>query len=85
VAERTGKNFVVDPRVKGKITIISGKPLDKNEIYQVFLSVMQVHGFAAVPSGELIKIMPDVNAKQTGLDVATSRRPGRGDEVVTRV
>ncbi len=85
VAERTGKNFVVDPRVKGKVTIISGKPLDKTEIYQVFLSVMQVHGFAAVPSGELTKIMPDVNAKQSGTDIASARRPGRGDEVVTRV
>lgn len=49
VAEQTGRNFVVDPRVKSKVTIVSGKPLNKDEIYQVFLSVLQVHGFAAVP------------------------------------
>ena len=46
MAEQTGKNFIIDPRVKSKVTIISGKPLNKDELYQVFLSVLQVHGFA---------------------------------------
>lgn len=85
VSEQTGKNFVVDPRVKSKVTIVSGKPLDKNEIYQVFLSVLQVHGFAAVPAGDIIKIMPDVNAKQSGVPVSGARGAQRGDEMVTRV
>ena len=85
VSEQTGKNFVVDPRVKSKVTIVSGKPLDKNEIYQVFLSVLQVHGFAAVPAGDIIKIMPDVNAKQSGVPVSGARGTQRGDEMVTRV
>lgn len=85
VSEQTGKNFVVDPRVKSKVTIVSGKPLDKDEIYQVFLSVLQVHGFAAVPAGDIIKIMPDVNAKQSGVPVAGTRGTQRGDEMVTRV
>lgn len=85
VSEQTGKNFVVDPRVKGKVTIMSGKPLDKDEIYQVFLSVLQVHGFAAVPAGDIIKIMPDVNAKQSGVPVSGARGTQRGDEMVTRV
>ncbi len=85
VAEQTGKNFIVDPRVKSKVTIISGKPLNKDEIYQVFLSVLAVHGFAAVPSGKVIKIIPDVNAKQSGVPVAGPGHMGRGDEVITRV
>ncbi|HHM04738.1 MAG TPA: type II secretion system protein GspD [Gammaproteobacteria bacterium] len=85
VAEQTGRNFVIDPRVKGKVTIVSGKPLNKKEIYEVFLSVLQVHGFAAVDSGEIVKIVPDVNAKQTGLPLADRRFPGQGDEMVTRV
>src|SRR3569833_1344146 len=85
VSEQTGKNFVVDPRVKSKVTIVSGKPLNKDEIYQVFLSVLQVHGFAAVPAGDIIKIMPDVNAKQSGVPVAGTRGTQRGDEMVTRV
>lgn len=85
VSEQTGKNFVVDPRVKSKVTIVSGKALNKDEIYQVFLSVLQVHGFAAVPAGDIIKIMPDVNAKQSGVPVAGGRGNQRGDEMVTRV
>ena len=85
MAEQTGKNFIVDPRVKSKVTIISGKPLNKDELYQVFLSVLQVHGFAAVPSGDVIKIVPDINAKQSGVPVASDKNPGEGDEVITRV
>ena len=85
VAEQTGKNFVVDPRVKSKVTIVSGKPLNKDEIYQVFLSVLQVHGFAAVSAGDIIKIIPDVNAKQSGVPVTGPNSSLRGDEMVTRV
>src|SRR3569623_1005876 len=85
VSEQTDKNFVVDPRVKSKVTIVSGKQHNKDEIYQVFLSVLQVHGFAAVPAGDIIKIMPDVNAKQSGVPVAGTRGTQRGDEMVTRV
>ena len=85
VAKITGKNFIVDPRVKGKVTIVSARPMDKEEIYQVFLSVLDVHGFAAVPSGSVIKIVPDASAKQDALPVADAASPGQGDEVVTRV
>lgn len=85
VAEVTGKNFIVDPRVKGKVTVISSRPMNTSEVYQVFLSILKVHGFAAVPSGEVIKIVPDVNAKQEGIPTATADHPGRGDEMVTRV
>jgi general secretion pathway protein D len=85
VAEVTDKNFIIDPRVKGKVTVISTRPMDSEEVYQVFLSILKVHGFAAVPSGEVIKIVPDVNAKQDGIPTANEGRPGRGDEMVTRV
>ena len=85
VAEVTDRNFIVDPRVKGKVTVISSRPMDSEEVYQVFLSILKVHGFAAVPSGEVIKIVPDVNAKQDGIPTATDTAPGRGDQMVTRV
>ncbi len=85
ISEITGKNFIVDPRVKGKVTIISSRPMEKDELYQVFLSVLDVHGFAAIPSGSVIKIVPDASAKQDALPVADASRPGHGDEVVTRV
>jgi general secretion pathway protein D len=85
VAEVTDRNFIVDPRVKGKVTVVSSRPMDSDEVYQVFLSILKVHGFAAVPSGEVIKIVPDVNAKQDGIPTANDTEPGRGDEMVTRV
>jgi general secretion pathway protein D len=85
VSEITGKNFIVDPRVKGKITIISARPLDKKEVYNVFLSVLEVHGFSAVEQGKVIKILPDADAKHHPSPTATDESPGVGDEIVTRV
>jgi len=85
VADKTGTNFIVDPRVKGKVTVISHKPAGRDEIYQIFLSILEVHGFAAVPSGNAIKIIPDNTAKQSSIPTASTRVPGRGDEIVTRV
>ena len=85
VAEVTGKNFIIDPRVKGKVTVVSSRPMDSDEVYQVFLSILKVHGFAAVPSGAVIKIVPDVNAKQDSIPTVDNRKGPRGDEMVTRV
>ncbi len=85
VAEATGNNFVVDPRVKGKVTVISGGPIQVDELYQVFLAVLKVHGFATVPAGEVIKVVPVASGKTDSTRVATEGRPGSGDELVTRV
>jgi general secretion pathway protein D len=85
VSETTGKNFIVDPRVKGKVTIVSSRPMNQHDIYQVFLSVLDVYGFSAIPAGNVIKIVPDANSKQMSVPVADAERPGSGDEVVTRV
>ncbi len=85
VSEVTGKNFLIDPRVKGKITIISSKALDEGQLYQVFLSTLEVHGFSAVPAGKVIKILPSAEAKHSGIPMVPESSPGYGDEVVTRV
>lgn len=85
VSEATGKNFVVDPRVKAKVTVISSQPMSPKEIYQVFLSILQVHGYSAVPVGEVIKIVPDVTAKQGPVSMSSVENPGVGDELVTKV
>lgn len=84
VSEITGKNFIIDPRVKGKVTVLSSTPMSAEGVYETFLAVLQVHGFAAIPAGEAIKIIPEVNAKQDG---APTRGPQRlaPDDVVTRV
>jgi len=85
VADKTGKNFIVDPRVKGKVTIISHQAITRDELYQTFLSILEVHGFAAIPGDGVIKIVPDSTAKQSSIRTATSGAPGTGDELVTRV
>lgn len=84
VADITGKNFVVDPRVKGNITVISNKALSKTEVYDLFMGVMNVNGVVAVPSGNTVKLVPDVNAKQAGVPFDLRRKAGE-EEVVTRV
>jgi len=85
IADKTGKNFIVDPRVKGKVTVISHREVDRKELYQIFLSILEVHGFAAIPGKDVIKIVPDSTAKQNGIRTATTNYPGFGDELVTRV
>lgn len=83
VAEVTGKNFIVDPRVKGKVTVISSRPLDRDALFQVFLSLLKVHGFAAIPGEHAVKIVPDVHAKQDAVPTVSGR--DGGDEFVTQV
>jgi general secretion pathway protein D len=85
VSQETGKNFVVDPRVNGKISLISSKPLKKNEVYQVFLSVLGILGYSAVPSGNVIKIVPNMESAEQATMIASKQSPGKGDEVVVRV
>ena len=80
VSKFTGKNFIVDPRVKANVTVVSSKTMSSAEVYQVFLSILQVHGFSAVPMGNVIKIVPEANAKS----MPTPTR-GSGDDLITRV
>ncbi|WP_290537501.1 MULTISPECIES: type II secretion system secretin GspD [Alcanivorax] len=85
IAEMTGKNFVVDPRVRARdVTVVSTKALTAAEVYELFLSVLQVHGYAAVPSGDIIKIVPNTTAKQSNLPLVGKNEAG-GEELVTRV
>ncbi len=65
VAEITGKTFVIDPRLKGSVTVISDKALDKEGVYALFLSVLRLHNFTAVPSGDVIRIQQNATGKQT--------------------
>jgi len=85
VSQITGKNFIIDPRVKGKVTVISSKPLNEDEVYNVFLSILQVHGFSTVPTKNAIKIIPDAAAKQSSAPVVKSVSGKDGDQLVTKV
>ena len=84
VADITGKNFAVDPRVRGNVTVISNKALNKDEVYDLFLGVLNVNGVVALPSGNTVKLVPDSNAKNSGIPYDARNRAG-GDQIVTRV
>lgn len=84
VADITGKNFAVDPRVRGNVTVISNKPLNKDEVYDLFLGVLSVNGVVALPSGNTIRLVPDSNVKNAGIPYDGRNRAG-GDQIVTRV
>ena len=84
MAEITGKNFVIDPHVKGTINIVSATPIPKSQVYDVFLSALRLQGYAAVEDRGLVKILPEADAKVhrnrsfSGLDA-------QGDRIQTRV
>lgn len=81
----TGKTFIVDPRVKGNVTLLSQTPMTPDQFYQAFLSILQVYGFVAVPSGKIIKIIPDTNMNRMAGNDLPEAISGSSDEVVTQV
>jgi len=85
VSEVTGKNFIVDSRVKGKVTVISSSPMSADGLYETFLAVLAVNGFAAVPNGDTIKIIPETNARWEGSAYSGEAGGLAKDEVVTKV
>jgi general secretion pathway protein D len=85
VSAVTGKNFIVDPRVRAQVTMLSSTPMSPAAFYEAFLSILQVHGFIAVPSGDVIKILPDANARQVPGNDLPSRMSSTSDEIVTQV
>ena len=86
ISELTGKNFVIDKAVRGKVTIISPTKITAEEAYKVFESVLEVHGYTTVPAGNIIKIVPAVAAR--GKDIETRLRKEAitpEDKVVTQL
>jgi general secretion pathway protein D len=86
VSRITGKNFVIDPRVQGKISIVSSSPLTNRELYQVFLSMLQVSGYSAILSGNITKIIPALDAKTQAPDrLSLMKHPPSGEEMMVQV
>jgi len=85
VSQITGQNFVVDPRVKGRVTLVSGTTLPPEQIYDVFLTVLEVHNFAAVPAGDVIKIVPSQIIKQQATPTIYNDAVSKNDEQITQV
>jgi general secretion pathway protein D len=85
VAKTTGKNFIVDPQVRGKVTFVSGRGLDNDGLYEAFLSVLQVHGYEAVESGNMIKIIPVGKARGNVAPLVANAAESDADATITQV
>jgi len=86
MSELTGTNFVVDQRVKGKVTIISPSKISLNEAYKVFESVLEVHGYTTVQSGEIVKIVPSPDARSKSIETRLREEAANPeDNVVTQL
>jgi general secretion pathway protein D len=85
VSAVTGKNFILDPRVTGRVTLLSPTPLGPDALYEAFLSILQVHGYVAVDSGDLIKIIPDATARQFPSRMGIEGAAGPDDMATTVV
>ncbi len=84
VAEVTGTTIVVDPAVKGKVKVVSSKPVSKEELYDLFLSILDVHGYTAVRSGGVVRVIQSKDARSSAVSVADDSSRGN-DEYVTQV
>jgi general secretion pathway protein D len=84
VADVTGTTIVVDPAVKGKVKVVSSKPVSRAELYDLFLSILDVHGYTAVRSGEVVRVIPNKNARSAPVDVISGTSV-INDEYVTQV
>ena len=86
VSRETGRNFLIDPRVQGTVSIISAQPLSSKEVYPVFLSMLQVAGYGAVPSGNVTKIIPIMDVRGESADLLnTLKSPPKGDDLMVQV
>jgi general secretion pathway protein D len=86
VSELTGKNFIIDDKVKGKVTIISPKKIPLEDVYKVFLSVLEINGFTVVPAGNMIKILPASLAREKSLETRIKKELAEPeDRMVTQI
>lgn len=84
IADITGKSFVIDPRVKGKVTVVSTETMSSEAVYELFLSVLKVHGYAAVPAGDVIMVVQQNSVKQQGRDLKAKFKK-QSQEMITKV
>tara|TARA_R110002072_G_scaffold90500_7_gene202470 strand:+ start:19374 stop:21338 length:1965 start_codon:yes stop_codon:yes gene_type:complete len=84
IADITGYSFVIDPRVKGKVTVVSNVAMNKDAVYEMFLAVLGVHDFAAIPGKDVIKIIRVNDAKQSAQNEHFMRKVP-SEQIVTRV
>lgn len=85
VSTATGKSFIIDPRVRSSVTMLSSTPMSPAAFYEAFLAILEVHGYVAVPAGNIVKIIPDANARQVPSIDLPDHVSATSDEIVTQV
>ncbi|HEY3787074.1 MAG TPA: type II secretion system secretin GspD [Steroidobacteraceae bacterium] len=85
VGAATGKTFIIDPRVRAQVTMLSSTPMTPAAFYQAYLAILQVHGFIAVQNGDIVKVLPDANARQVPSIDLPEHVSSTSDEIVTQV
>lgn len=85
ISELTGKNFIIDPGVRGKITIIAPSKITVAEAYKAFLSALAINGYAVVPSGSFLKIRTARNAQRDGIETYSGNYFPNADQMVTKI
>ena len=85
VAEATDTTIVVDPAVKGRVKVVSSKPVSRDELYDLFLAILDVHGFTAVSSGGVVRVIQNKDARSASVPVAGEQGGLTSDEYLTQV
>ena len=85
IAEITGRNFVIDPRVKGTINIVSSRPVPRSLMIPTLMSALRLQGYTIVETDGISKVVPEADAKMQGGPVITGPTGATGDRLVTRV
>ncbi|MFZ3174655.1 MAG: type II secretion system secretin GspD [Thiobacillus sp.] len=85
VGELTGKNFIIDPRVKGTVIITSARPVPRDQVYPILLSALRMQGFSAIEGRGVVKIVPEAEAKQNYSVTRGKQINESGDRIITQV
>lgn len=85
VGEITGKNFIIDPRVKGTVIITSSRPVPRSQVYPILLSALRMQGFSAIEGNNVVKIVPEADAKQDFSVTRGKQVSESGDRIITQV
>ncbi|WNC68153.1 type II secretion system secretin GspD [Thalassotalea nanhaiensis] len=85
VGKNLQKSMIIDPKVEGLVNVRSYQRLNKKQYFQFFQNVLNVYGYAAVAEGDVIKVLPNSDAKKTNVRISDKNSPGKGDEIVHRI
>ena len=84
-SEVTDKNIILHPNVQGRVTVVSGDPMTRNEAYEAFLSILQVHGLTVVAENDSLKVIPDAKAKESAIPLAQEGLRTSPEDIVVKI